>query len=87
MTGFLNVLENRRGVVMLGFVIQYNRRTGKVQYAQFPDLRTATQKRIELEEERTDGDIEIISVMGDSLAEIESTHSRYFASDRGTLLT
>lgn len=72
---------------MPGFVIRYNRRTGKVEYAQFADLRTATEKRMELEKERTDEDIEIVSVIGQSLGEIESTHSRYFASDRGTQLT
>jgi len=72
---------------MPGFVIKYNRKTGKVQYAQFPDLRAATEKRMQLEKNRTDGDVEIISVIGNSLAEIESTHSRYFASDKGSLLT
>ena len=72
---------------MPGFVIRYNRRTGKVQYTQFPDLRTATQKRIQLEEHRTDKDIEIVSVSADTLAEIEVTHARYFSSDKGTPLT
>lgn len=72
---------------MPGFVIQYNRKTGKVQYAQFPDLRTATKKRMQLEQQRTDDDVEIISVTGDSLAEIESTHARYFASSKGTPLS
>ena len=71
---------------MPGFVIKYNRKTGKVQYGQFPDLRAATQKRIQLEKNRTNDDIEIVSVTGNTLAEIESTHSRYFASDKGTPL-
>lgn len=71
---------------MPGFVIQYNRRTGKFQYAQFADLRSATQKRVELEHHRTDRDIEIVSIAGNNLAEIASTHSRYFASDKGTPL-
>lgn len=70
---------------MLGFVIKYNRKTGKVQYAQFPDLKTATKKRMQLEKNRME-DEEIISVTGNSLAEIESTHSRYFARDVGSLL-
>jgi len=83
----LNAQDLDRGAVMPGFVIKYNRKTGKVQYAQYPNLRTATQKRMQLEQERTDEDIEIVSVTGASLSEIESTHSRYFASAHPTLLT
>lgn len=71
---------------MPGFVIKYNRKTGEVQYAQYPDLRVATQKRIQLENDLNDENIEVVCLTGASLAAIESTHSRYFVSGNATVL-
>ncbi len=66
---------------MPGFVIEYNRREGTRRVETFagPDgARTALLRRIELEQRRIDHDIEIVSLNGVSLEQVQETHSRYF---------
>lgn len=67
---------------MPGFLIKYNRRTGNVAYKQFPDLRSATKARLRFDRDRSDKNIEIVSVTGSSIDEIKSTHSRYFLNGK-----
>ena len=69
---------------MAGFVIQYNRRTGKSRVTTFAENgghRAALKHRLQLESERVDGDVEIVSVVSDSLDTVRRTHSRYFREE------
>ncbi|MDO4253704.1 MAG: hypothetical protein Q4C81_00925 [Kocuria sp.] len=66
---------------MPGFLITYNRRTGKSevqQYAGQAGHRKAFAERLRLEKDREDPDIEIVSLAGHSLDAIRRTHRRYF---------
>lgn len=70
---------------MPAFVIEYNRRTGAHRVTPFNGRnghRSAFQERLRLERDRVDPDMEIISLIGDSLDTIKQTHSRYFMTDR-----
>jgi hypothetical protein len=69
---------------MPGFLIQYNRRTGAHEVTSFTEDRgyqEAIKARMRLEKDREDMDVEIVSLMGDSLETIKRTHSRYFQTD------
>lgn len=66
---------------MAGFVIEYNRRTQDWSVTEFPSdtgHREALRLRLERERNRTDKDIEIVSLVSDSLQTIRKTHARYF---------
>ena len=66
---------------MPGFLIVYNRITGEVAVTEFlseTGHREAMQARLDLEETRTDPDVEIMSIGSDSLDTVRVTHSRYF---------
>jgi hypothetical protein len=66
---------------MAGYLIEYNRRTGdwKVQEFAGPSgHQDALRARLAKERSRTDTDIEIASINGDSLETVKKTHSRYF---------
>lgn len=70
---------------MPAFVIEYNRRTGEHKVTPFMERdghRSAFQERLRLERSRVDADVEIVSLIGDSLDTIKQTHSRYFMTDR-----
>ena len=70
---------------MSGFVIQYNRRTGASEVTSFTEPgghREALQLRLRLEAERQDDDIEIVSIVSDSLDTVRRTHSRYFLREQ-----
>jgi hypothetical protein len=67
---------------MAGFLIEYNRRTSDWSVTQFlsdTGHRDAMKLRLERERLRTDADVEIVSLVSDSLETIQKTHSRYFA--------
>ena len=67
---------------MTAFVIEYNRRTGSSVVHQFDSpngSEAAMNKRCELEDSRTDSDVEIVSLVSSSIDAIRHTHSRYFA--------
>ncbi|NUL43850.1 hypothetical protein F7P69_01360 [Cellulosimicrobium funkei] len=69
---------------MPAFVIQYNRRTGDREVTSFSDKdghRLAFKERMRLERQRTDADVEIVSIISDSLDSIKLTHSRYFRDE------
>jgi hypothetical protein len=69
---------------MPGFVIQYNRRTGASEVTAFDGEgghREALKMRLRLDAERVDDEIEIVSVVSDSLETVRQTHSRYFRSE------
>lgn len=68
---------------MASFVIEYNRRTGHVTVTEFPDgqHRDAMKRRLALERERSDQDVEIVSLVSDSLESVRRTHSRYFEGE------
>lgn len=66
---------------MAAFLIEYNRRTSDWSVTQFlsdTGHRDAIKLRFERERVRTDPDIEIVSLVSDSLETIKKTHSRYF---------
>ena len=66
---------------MSGFLIEYNRRTFEWHAKEFggpSGHRDALEARLRREQERTDPNIEIASLNGDSLETIKKTHSRYF---------
>ena len=66
---------------MPGFVIVYNRRTGAsevISYDAPTGHRDALRRRLELEQQRTDADVEVVSLVSDSINTIRRTHSRYF---------
>lgn len=65
---------------MSSFVVQYNRRTGEVEITEFAEgrHRDAMRHRLALEQERTNRDVEIVSLVSDSIDDVRRTHSRYF---------
>lgn len=61
--------------------IEYNRKTGDrivTQFAGTEGRRAAMRRRLELEKLRTDMNIEIVSLVSDSIESLRRTHSRYF---------
>ncbi|GHH76007.1 hypothetical protein [Promicromonospora soli] len=70
--------------MLMSFVIEYDRRTGAVRVEEFTGERAnraGVLRRLELERARTDKNIEIVSLVSDSLETIRSTHSRYFMAE------
>ncbi|MFK4483904.1 hypothetical protein [Curtobacterium sp. AB7] len=66
---------------MSGFLIEYNRRSGDRRVTVFPGAsgsRAALLRRLQLDAERRDPNIEYVTLTGESLEQIEETHSRYF---------
>jgi len=65
------------------FVIEFNRRTGALNLEEFGpgDSRAAIERRLELESQHNDQDVEIVCLMSDSLETIRRTHRRYFRRD------
>jgi len=66
---------------MSGFVIEYHRKTRESRVTSFPGdegYREAFTERMRLEAENTDPDVEIVSLVTDSLDSAKATHSRYF---------
>lgn len=66
---------------MSGFVIVYNRTTRESLVTSFPGdegYREAFTERMRLEAENTDPNVEIVSLVSDSLESAKATHSRYF---------
>jgi len=64
-----------------GFILSYHRRSGELRIEQFTgedSVSRAASRRLELERERTDADVEIASLFSDSLESLQKTHSRYF---------
>lgn len=67
---------------MAAFLTEYNRRTSDWSVTQLlsdSGHRDAIKLRFERERVRTDTDVEIVSLVSDSLETIKKTHSRYFA--------
>jgi len=63
------------------FVIEFNRRTRErrvTEYGGSTGPRDAMLRRLELEAERSDTDVEIVALTSDSLEALMRTHSRYF---------
>ncbi len=66
---------------MSGFVIEYHRKTRESRVTSFvgaQGYREAFIERLRIEAENTDPDIEIVSLVSDSLESARATHSRYF---------
>ena len=66
---------------MTSFVIAYNRRTGEREVTEFSgegSQAEAMRLRVKLEAERDDRDVEVVSLVSDSLETVQKTHSRYF---------
>ncbi|GAA2561166.1 hypothetical protein HD598_000887 [Neomicrococcus aestuarii] len=66
---------------MSGFLIEYNRKTGRSKIREFKGSggpRLALVQRLKLEKGRHDSNIEYVSLNSDSLETIKKTHSRYF---------
>jgi hypothetical protein len=68
---------------MSSFVVRYDRRSGLSEVWEYtgPDAhRRAFAERLRLESESQDSEVEIVSLVSDSLESIKRTHSRYFAN-------
>lgn len=66
---------------MTAFVINFNRRTGEVEVTSFAEPgghRAAILERLRREAERDDPDLEVVSLISDSLETVKQTHGRYF---------
>jgi hypothetical protein len=66
-------------VTMVGFLIEYNRRTRTRRVTEYATPREAMEQRLQLEVTRTDRDIEIAALSSKSLETLQQTHSRYFS--------
>ena len=64
---------------MPGFLLQYHRKSGKVDVEQFDSPKHAMQKRIALESATTDDDGEIVVIVSPDEQMLRKSHSRYFA--------
>ena len=64
---------------MVGFLIEYNRRTRVRRVTEFATPREAMEHRLQLETTRTDDDVEIAALASKSLETLKQTHSRYFS--------
>ena len=72
---------------MPGYVIEFNRRSGAANVTEFPGAdghRDALRLRLELEKARRDPDMEIVSLVSDSLDTVRRTHSRYFVEEHAS---
>lgn len=66
---------------MPGFLVIYNRKSRDWSVQEFDGAdghKAALLRRLELEHDRTDQDVEIASLNSDSLETVKKTHSRYF---------
>ncbi|MCR6647812.1 MAG: hypothetical protein NVV70_06590 [Cellulomonas sp.] len=69
---------------MTAFVIEYNRITGRSQVTAYPEpggRREALEHRLRLDSERVSDDVEVVSLVSDSIETVRKTHSRYFARE------
>lgn len=64
---------------MPGFLIQYHRKSGEVHVEKFDSPKRAIQKRIALESNTTDDDVEIVVIVSPDEQMLRKSHSRYFA--------
>lgn len=68
---------------MKGFLIEYDRKNGRLlSLTPFPDIMSATLKRIERDAERTNPDIEIVAIGAANEQALRISHSRYFPSNQ-----
>ncbi|BCF84502.1 hypothetical protein RQCS_40470 [Rhodococcus qingshengii] len=63
---------------MPNYVIEFNRKTRDRRVTEFDDAREAMLRRLKLESDRTDSNVEIVALTSDSLEALMSTHARYF---------
>ena len=66
---------------MPAFLIKYQRRTGQVEYQEYESLIEATLQRLLMDKENDDPDLEIAAIASDSIENLRSSHSRYFAAE------
>lgn len=66
---------------MPNFVIEFNRKTRDRRVTQFEGAREAMLRRLELEAERADTNLEIVALTSDSIESLMLTHSRYFTGN------
>lgn len=64
---------------MISFLLQYNRRTGALDWQEFDEPSTAMSARMEREASAGPDD-EIVVLSSDSFESLKRTHSRYFQS-------
>ncbi|APQ42466.1 hypothetical protein [Pasteurella phage PMP-GADVASU-IND] len=62
------------------FLIKYQRRSGHLVLEKFESLLEATKKRLELDKENKDPDLEIVAVASQSEESLRQSHSRYFSA-------
>lgn len=63
---------------MPAFLIDYNRRSGRMTYRKFSSLVEATRERRRLDRENEDPEREIVAVASANEESLRHTHSRYF---------
>lgn len=65
---------------MSSFLIKYHRRSGHLVLEKFESLVEATKRRLELDKENNDPDLEIVAVASQSEENLRESHSRYFSA-------
>lgn len=63
---------------MPGFLVTYNRKTGRSVVFEYPDSADAMRERARLDMENHQADVENVVLVADTLDDIRVTHSRYF---------
>ena len=64
---------------MPGFLLQYHRKSGELHVEKFDSHKQAIQKRIALESNTTDDDVEIVVIVSPDEQMLRKSRSRYFA--------
>ncbi|MBN7489675.1 hypothetical protein I3U56_04415 [Mycobacteroides abscessus subsp. abscessus] len=62
---------------MTAYVIEFNRHTRARRVTEFGSPRSAMERRLILEADRVDPDVEIVALVG-NLEALKKTHARYF---------
>lgn len=63
---------------MSGFLVSYNRTTGRSIVFEYPDSADAIRERARLDIESHQSNVEHVVLVADTLDDIRVTHSRYF---------
>lgn len=65
---------------MASYLIQYHRRSGKLDILEYDSLSEATMTRLELDAVNDDPDLEVVAVACESEDHLRLSHSRYFSA-------
>lgn len=63
---------------MSHFVIVYDRKSGAADVREFSDAAAADRARFDSESATSSADVEVVTLVADGIADLRTTHSRYF---------